>query len=65
MFHFKVVQDKDGLYRYIKGNGSLSKKGYKTSENLLRYELLKRKWLTILILMIIFIIWILLTPNGI
>ena len=61
MFHFKIVQCEDGLYRYKKKDGSLSKKGYKTSEDLLRYELLKRKWLTILIVMAVLGVWIILT----
>lgn len=61
MFHFKIVQCEDGLYRYKKKDGSLSKKGYKTSEDLLRYELLKRKWLTILIVMAVLSVWIILT----
>ena len=61
MLHFKIVQCEDGLYRYKRKDGSLSKKGYKTPENLLRYELLKRKWLTILAIIAIFSIWILLT----
>lgn len=61
MFHFKIIQCEDGLYRYKKKDGSLSKKGYKTSEDLLRYELLKRKWLTILIVMAVLGVWIILT----
>ncbi len=61
MFHFKIVQCEDGLYRYKKKDGSLSKKGYKTSEDLLRYELLKRKWLTILVFGVALLVWILLT----
>ena len=53
MFHFKITKCEDGLYRYLKKDGSLSKKGYKTSEDLLRYELLKRKWLAILIFAVV------------
>jgi len=64
MFHFKIVQCEDGLYRYIKRDNSLSKKGYKTPESLLRNELLKRKWIAILIIAIFFGFWVLLTPNG-
>ena len=63
MFHFKITKCEDGLYRYLKRDGSLSKKGYKTSEDLLRYELLKRKWLAILIFAIVLGVWILLTSH--
>lgn len=63
MFHYKIVQCKDGLYRYKKKDGSLSSKGYKTPEDLLRYESLKKKWLAIIIFMAILSIWILLTSH--